>query len=134
SRTSSPRRGAGTLRQLVNAAAAAAMASSAPAGVASWTWAIAVPVIGERTSRPPPVKAARSRPRRSRRAWVSAWTSCMRAGVPRVSGDASAQVEHHHQALVAGREREALARGGAAQRGDELHGAGRHVDQAELAV
>ena len=53
-RISSPRRGAGTVRQVAKAACARPMASLACAGVCWGTWATTSPVRGERTAKSPP--------------------------------------------------------------------------------
>ena len=66
-RTSSPRCGPGRSRQAANASAARAIAASVAAASVRATRAISSPVIGVRTTRSPPVWAAASTPRRSRR-------------------------------------------------------------------
>src|ERR1039458_9995575 len=65
--TSAPRTGAGTVRQLVNAALAAAIAVSTSARPAAGTSNSASPVIGERAlTRGPSVDGSSSTPQRSR--------------------------------------------------------------------
>ena len=65
SRTSSPRRGAGTSRQVSKASAARAIAASVPASSVRWTLASSSPVMGVRTSRSPSARVARSSPSRA---------------------------------------------------------------------
>ncbi len=62
SRTSSPRRGAGTLRQALNAACARAMTAGMSAGSVSRRRATSAPSIGECTARVPPLRSASVRP------------------------------------------------------------------------
>jgi hypothetical protein len=64
SRTSSPRRGAGTLRQALKAAWARPMVPVASAAVVWRTCATTSPETGERTASSPPVCASRGTPRR----------------------------------------------------------------------
>ena len=65
SRTSSPRRGAGTSRHASNAAAARAIAASVDAASSRATRPISFPVIGVRMTRSPSVTRDASTPRRA---------------------------------------------------------------------